>query len=55
MWGNFFPSEKECLGVDVPKEEFTEIADKGKNCLVGRLMFERTIGKKTIRTKLICA
>jgi hypothetical protein len=39
--------------VDVLEEEFIEIADKGKTCLVGRLMSKRAVGKETIRTKLI--
>jgi hypothetical protein len=53
MWGNFSLSEKEGLEVEVPEEEFIEIAEKGRVCLVGRLMLERAISKDIIRKKLI--
>jgi hypothetical protein len=53
MWGNFSLSEKEGLEVEVPEEKFIEIVEKGRVCLVGRLMSERAISKDIIRKKLI--
>jgi hypothetical protein len=38
LWGNFSLSEVESTGVDFLEEDEEEIVEKGKTCLVGKLM-----------------
>lgn len=53
LWGKFSLSESKFTGVDFLEEDAEEIVEKGKSCLVGKLMANRIIGKDIIRAKLI--
>ncbi|XP_059450879.1 uncharacterized protein LOC132181651 [Corylus avellana] len=53
MWGNFTLTEEEEAFDEVPEEELIDIGNKGRACLVGRIMSERNIGKKTLKAKMI--
>lgn len=52
-WGNLTLTEDEGAIEDVPEEEFIEMAGKGRNCLVGKLLSKQNLGKEIIRTKLV--
>jgi hypothetical protein len=53
MWGTFSLSDVEFAGVDFRDEDGEDIVEKGKSCLVGRLMADRIVGKDVIRAKMI--
>lgn len=53
LWGNFSLSETETNGVEFLEEEAEEIVERGKTCLVGKLLADRFIGKEVLRSKLI--
>lgn len=53
LWENFSLSETEINGVEFLEEEAEEIVERGKSCLVGKLMADRYIGKEVLRSKLI--
>lgn len=47
-WENFSLTKEESLEVEVQAEEWEDIANKGKFCLVGKLISDRIVGKETI-------
>jgi hypothetical protein len=53
LWGNFSLSEAELAGVDFLDEDGEGIVEKGKTCLVGKLMSDRIVGKDAVKVKMI--
>jgi hypothetical protein len=53
MWGNFSLTEEELEGYNGQNESLEEVTIKGKNCLVGKLLVERIVGKESIRSAMI--
>jgi hypothetical protein len=52
LWENFSLTEEEDEDFVVPKEAMVDLDSKGKRCLVGKLIFDRVIGKETVRSKV---
>ena len=54
LWGKFSLSEEECRGAKVQEKVVEGGAVKGKNCLVGKMIVNRLLGKNTTRAMLTC-
>lgn len=53
LWGKFTLTEAEQDGLEVSEEEVEGIFAKGNKCLVGKLIYERFVGKDFIRSQLV--
>lgn len=53
LWKNFSLSEEESSGVEAFDQGMQGTVDHGKNCLVGKLISDRVIGKDAIKSTLI--
>ncbi|XP_059436686.1 uncharacterized protein LOC132169716 [Corylus avellana] len=53
MMENFSLLEEEQLELEIPKQKMKGTAQRGKQCLVGKLIADHLVSKDTIRAKLI--
>lgn len=53
MWGNLSLTEEESVKVEIKDQIVGEIVNRGRSCLVGRLLVERMVSKEIIRSTLI--
>jgi hypothetical protein len=53
LWGNFSLAEEEEEELEIVAQETDGIAQRGKLCLVGKLIADRLISKETVKSKLI--
>lgn len=52
LWLNFSLSKEESVGVKVVDQCMIGIADRGRSCVVGKLIADRVIGKDAIKATL---
>jgi hypothetical protein len=55
MWEKFNLMEEESVGIKTQEGDFEPLAARGSNCVVGKLLADRVVGKEVIRTPLIRA
>jgi hypothetical protein len=53
LWKNFTLTEEESCAVEASVQGPHHIVDRGKTCLVGKLLADRLVGKNAIRSTLI--
>jgi hypothetical protein len=53
LWKNFTLTEDESCAMEASVQGLHHIVDRGKTCLVGKLLADRLIGKNAIRSTLI--
>ncbi|XP_059450945.1 uncharacterized protein LOC132181722 [Corylus avellana] len=54
MWMNLSLTEEESLDLDTPDEELLDGLERGKFCVLGKLVTDRMISKETIKMTLHC-
>jgi hypothetical protein len=53
LWENFHLKEEKSVVVAVHEENLEDYTSKGQDCLVGKLIAERIVGKDTIRKSIV--
>lgn len=53
LWENFNLMEEESTSVAVREEKLEDFSTKGQDCLVGKLIADRVVGKETICSSII--
>lgn len=53
LWENFNLTEEESTTVAVREENLEDFAKKGQDCLVGKLIADRVVGKEAVRSTII--
>jgi hypothetical protein len=53
LWKNFSLSEEESLGVEALHQGLSDVVERGRSCVVGKLFADRVIGKDALKTTLV--
>ena len=53
MWGSFSLIEEDDVDVEIQKTTMAWLRDRGRSCLVGKLLADKFVGKESIKSSML--